>query len=96
MEKSESTEYNIGEIISDLFILKQDVLSDTIKDLEALGLGKHTETVLDPLWKFGFCFVPEGFLAVEHKRHCLAKLDEIKDWRNIVREIVSLPPSEKY
>jgi hypothetical protein len=49
VEKSESTEYNIGEIISDLFILKQDVLSDTIKDLEALGLGKHTETVLDPL-----------------------------------------------
>jgi hypothetical protein len=100
MEKS-SSELMIGEIIDDLFTLKPEVLYSTIINLEYAGLGRCGEAVLDPLWKFGFRFVPDALLHVhhymeEHKRRRLAMIDAVKDWRNIVKEHVNnLPPDQK-
>jgi hypothetical protein len=100
MEKS-SSELMISDIIDDLFTLKPEVLYSTIINLEYAGLGRYGEAVLDPLWKFGFRFVPDALLHVhhymeEHKRRRLNMTDKLKDWRIIVKEHVNnLPPDQK-
>lgn len=90
-----------GDIIDDLFTLKPEKLYSTVINLEYIGLGEYCEAVLDPLWKFGFRFVPDALLHVrdymeEHKRRRLNMMDKLKDWRNIVKEHVNnLPPDQK-
>jgi Fe2+ or Zn2+ uptake regulation protein len=100
-EKSESAESIVGDIIKELFVLKPDNLYSTIINLEYVGLGEYGEAVLDPLWEFGFRFVPQGLLDFhelneEGKRDSLAKIEGLKDWRDIVsRRVDKLPPSAK-